>query len=323
MRKRKATFNRRTALRRHGALFLALVLFAVAFAGCFGGGDPQVEDEQVKLESIEREETETTAAPLTETETEPASTTTESGETEAHLGEPVTAEVPTPMGTGEPNVVAYRQIESVRYVDWLESAEVEDLRIRAKDDDYAARLKAEEEAAALAAQQAAYYANLQQQQVYVPPAQDQDPVGVQSKGAAGIHDTAAGAATIINMINNYRVSIGLNAMVNDATMQSISLQRVVQVGVSYRATGDSTGHTHFGMGALQWIAANYGVGYAQAENTGFFTTGTKTPEQIYTAFFNSHGHYVNMMNPAYTKVGVALYYDPVDNREYVVMNFGY
>lgn len=307
-----------TTLRRKGALLLALVLLTVSLVGCFDSGKPAEEDEQVRLESIEREDGETTPAPLVTEEV----TTTESDETEAHLGDPVTADVPTPMGTGEPNVVAYRQIEAANYADWLASEEVEDIKIRAKDDAYAAKLQAEEEAAALAAQQAAYYANLQAQ-AYVPPAENQEPVGVQSKGSAGIHDTAAGAATIIAMINNYRVSIGLNAMVNDATMQSISLQRVVQVGVSYRATGDATGHTHFGMGALQWIAANYGVNFAQAENTGFFTTGTKTPEQIYTAFFNSHGHYVNMMNPAYTRVGVALYYDPIDNREYVVMNFGY
>lgn len=116
--------------------------------------------------------------------------------------------------------------------------------------------------------------------------------------------------------------MGLHALVNDAVMQEIALVRAPAVGDSYRNSSDATGHNHYGVFALTWIASVYGVNSGLAENTGFFTTGTKTPEQIYTAFMNSPPHYNTMVNPNFTRVGIALYYDPIDNREYVVMNFG-
>lgn len=136
-----------------------------------------------------------------------------------------------------------------------------------------------------------------------------------------ITDYAQAAQTIMANINAVRQQLGLTLMTNDATLQSIANIRAPQVGVSYRATGDSTGHQHDGIFSLQWIADRYGWGCAMAENTGYFSTGSQTAEEVFMDYYNSAAHYANMFNPNLTRMGVALYPD-TDGRTYVVMNFG-
>lgn len=136
-----------------------------------------------------------------------------------------------------------------------------------------------------------------------------------------ITDYAQAAQTIMANINAVRQQLGLALMTNDATLQSIANIRAPQVGVSYRSTGDSTGHTHEGVFALQWIADRYGWNCAMAENTGYFSTGSQTAEEVFMDYYNSAAHYANMFNPSLTRMGVALYPD-TDGRTYLVMNFG-
>lgn len=136
-----------------------------------------------------------------------------------------------------------------------------------------------------------------------------------------ITDYAQAAQTIMANINAVRQQLGLALMTNDATMQSIANIRIPQVGVSYRSTGDSTGHNHEGEWALQWIANRYGWDCAMAENTGYFSTGSQTAEEVFMDYYNSAAHYANMFNPNLTRMGVALYPD-TDGRTYLVMNFG-
>ncbi|MDO5733988.1 MAG: CAP domain-containing protein [Eubacteriales bacterium] len=235
--------------------------------------------------------------------------------------EPGTAMI---VGNQDPLVQKLSSFAKFQLSEQLKSSEIQRARLKADDEAYAAELEAQA-AAAAQAQAAAAYAAQQQAAASVIAQQNQANQSsgtVAAQGSAGIHDTYAGAMTIINLLNQHRASLGIHQLVNDAVMQEIALVRAPEVGVSYRATGDSTGHTHGGVFALTWIASVYGANSGLAENTGFFTTGTKTPEQIFTAFINSPAHYSTMVSAAYTRVGIALYYDPTDNREYVVMNFG-
>ncbi|MDO5737834.1 MAG: CAP domain-containing protein [Eubacteriales bacterium] len=229
------------------------------------------------------------------------------------------------QGDGEPNIKSVTSLKQFSQGPKYNSAYVQRFHHELEDQAYQAELEAAAAAAAQAqAEAAAAAARLQQAQQAVAQAQSNSTsqVGVSSEGAAGIHDTYQGAMTIIALLNQYRQSMGIHALVNDAVMQEIALVRAPAVGNSYRNSSDATGHNHYGVFALTWIASVYGANSGLAENTGFFTTGTKTPEQIYTAFMNSPPHYQTMVNPNFTRVGIALYYDPVDNREYVVMNFG-
>lgn len=144
-----------------------------------------------------------------------------------------------------------------------------------------------------------------------------------SGGSVSASEDLAGAAIVImNRINQQRAAMGLAQMVNDQVMQSIANIRAPQVAASYQASGDATGHNHYGQRALDWIAVNYGVNCGMAENTGFFSYGLQTADEVYTDYFNSPGHAANMFNPNLTRMGVALWNDP-DGRTYVVMNFGY
>ena len=302
-------------------LCLILMLAILALSAC---GKADDESSQLKLQEIERTES-TTAL---ETETVAETSAPSESETIAE-----TTSVQRDYIVSSPDHEVERAASLSDYakrdeeIDWALFKN----ELQADDEVYAAELAAAELAAAelaaaeaAAAQAAAYAAQLAAQPAVQQPVQAYQPPVAPAAGEGGgvMHDTYAGAMTIIQMLNNHRASIGIAPLVNDAVMQEIALVRAPEVGNSYRASGDVTGHNHGGIFALTWIAQVYGANSGLAENTGFFRTGSKTPEEIFYAFLNSPPHYATMVNPNLTRVGIALYYDPIDNREYVVMNFG-
>lgn len=53
-------------------------------------------------------------------------------------------------------------------------------------------------------------------------------------------------------------------------------------------------------------AAGVNYGYA-GENIAY---GQSTPQQVFESWKNSSGHYANMINANYTRIGISCYYDP-------------
>jgi len=100
---------------------------------------------------------------------------------------------------------------------------------------------------------------------------------------------------VVNLINAERANEGLGALTLDGTVQAAATVRVNECVSSFSHTRPS--------GAAFYTALDeQGASYSTAgENIAY---GQTSPQEVVTAWMNSQGHRDNIMNGAYTRIGV-------------------
>ena len=166
-----------------------------------------------------------------------------------------------------------------------------------------------------------------------------------SEDAAAPSDDAASAATAdaapsgfdqfqqhnLADVNMYRATLGIAPLVLDTTLSAFALAGSVELSM------DHTPHQHFINASNDGSIWTSGFNNAAAENQGdpngwyvmaadATTNEMDQIDSIQTAMFDegpgageAHGHYTNMMNPQYTRLGVGLL--EVDGQLYLTNDF--
>lgn len=116
----------------------------------------------------------------------------------------------------------------------------------------------------------------------------------------------------LKCVNDLRASLGLESLTLDSTVSQIASYRTAEM-----VALDFFSHYHPGNGttcAFE-VVYFYQDGYSQiAENIshivgdwGYFYSRAELGEELFNNFKNSDGHYKNMTNPKYTKIGLCVY----------------
>ncbi len=111
---------------------------------------------------------------------------------------------------------------------------------------------------------------------------------------------------VVDLVNKERASAGLNALVLDEKLTEAAAIRAIEVQTVFDHTRPD------GTDCFTAIDQVGGTYTAVGENIAI---GYSTPEEVMTDWMNSPGHRAAIMNPKYTRIGVAL--APVDNAKYV------
>lgn len=123
----------------------------------------------------------------------------------------------------------------------------------------------------------------------------------------------------LDCVNGLRTSLGLNKLTLDVTVKNISAYRTAEM-----ITFDYFSHYHppytsgidnacvfdvayFYQSSVSKLAEN--ITYIKTENAGwdYFYERSELGKQLYEQFAASEGHYANMVDPDFTKIGLCVY----------------
>ena len=120
-------------------------------------------------------------------------------------------------------------------------------------------------------------------------------------------------AQVVSLVNEERTAQGLSNLARDA-----QLTRLAQLKAEDMAANKYFSHTSPTYGTAFDMMKNYGVSYITAgENIAM---GQKTPEAVMEGWMNSPGHRANILNSAYTGIGVG-YAESSEGATYWVQIF--
>lgn len=106
------------------------------------------------------------------------------------------------------------------------------------------------------------------------------------------------ANEILRLVNNERTSRGLKALTLDARISSAADIRAREIKSAFS-------HTRPDGRSCFTVLSDNGISYAGAgENIAY---GQRSASEVMTAWMNSEGHRANILNSAFTKLGVGVY----------------
>lgn len=127
-----------------------------------------------------------------------------------------------------------------------------------------------------------------------PPAPPEPPAP-----APPVDPAPSPAATVVELTNQRRAAAGRARLVVDPALTSAAQQHSAD-----QANRGSMGHVGSnGSNVGQRIQANGGSFRVAGENVAF---GYRTPQSVVVGWMNSPGHQRNMLNPSFTRIGVAV-----------------
>ncbi len=131
-------------------------------------------------------------------------------------------------------------------------------------------------------------------QNYNPQAKPVTPTltGTQSKAPASGFE-----AQVLSLVNAERAKQGLGKLTNNASLANVA--RIKSEDMRDKNYFDHQSPTY---GSPFDMMAKFGIKYKTAGEN--IAKGQRTPESVMQAWMNSEGHRKNIMNPAYTQLGV-------------------
>lgn len=120
-------------------------------------------------------------------------------------------------------------------------------------------------------------------------------------------------AQVVSLVNEERTAQGLSNLARDA-----QLTRLAQLKAEDMAENKYFSHTSPTYGTAFDMLKTYGVSYTTAGEN--IATGQKTAEAVMEGWMNSQGHRANILNSAYTGIGVG-YAKSSDGTTYWVQIF--
>lgn len=158
--------------------------------------------------------------------------------------------------------------------------------------------KAQEEAEKAAAEAAKAQEEAEKAAAEAAKAQEEaEKAAAQAEKQASVSEYATEVA---NIVNQYRAEAGLPPLTLSPSLCEAADIRAAELLTSFSHTRPN-GQTCFS--AFDSLGIPYG--YA-GEN---IAAGQKTPTEVMNSWINSPGHKKNIMNPNFTKIGIACYYD--------------
>ncbi len=121
------------------------------------------------------------------------------------------------------------------------------------------------------------------------------------------------SAQVVSLVNEERAAKGLSALATDS-----QLTRLAQLKAEDMAKNKYFSHTSPTYGSAFDMMKTYGVSYDTAGEN--IATGQKTAEAVMEGWMNSQGHRANILNSAYTGIGVG-YARSSDGTTYWVQIF--
>ncbi|MFC8688531.1 CAP domain-containing protein [Brevibacillus porteri] len=145
-------------------------------------------------------------------------------------------------------------------------------------------------------------APVQQTPVQPAPAQQAQPSKTVTQPAAPVNQVEQGktgdfAKQVADLVNQERAKAGLKPVEMDAALSKVALAKAQDMSANnYFDHNSPTYGSPFDM------MKQYGIQYSTAgENIAM---GQQTPQEVMQQWMNSEGHRENIMNPAFTKIGV-------------------
>ena len=134
----------------------------------------------------------------------------------------------------------------------------------------------------------------------------------ESASQDGVSQSSYGAQ-VVSLVNKERAAQGLSALTADSR-----LTRLAQLKAEDMAKNKYFSHTSPTYGSAFDMMKTYGVSYDTAGEN--IATGQKTAEAVMEGWMNSQGHRANILNSAYTGIGVG-YAKSSDGTTYWVQIF--
>ena len=140
-----------------------------------------------------------------------------------------------------------------------------------------------------------------QQPVAAPKQQApaQTPVNTQPQPAKQNNQAQASdfAKQVADLVNQERAKAGLKPVQMDAALSNVALAKAADM-----SNNNYFDHTSPTYGSPFDMMKQYGISFMTAgENIAM---GQRSPEEVMNQWMNSEGHRQNIMNPAFTKIGV-------------------
>ncbi len=102
---------------------------------------------------------------------------------------------------------------------------------------------------------------------------------------------------VVRLVNEIRVQNGLKALTEDW-----ELSRVARIKSQDMKDNNYFSHTSPVYGTPFQMIKNFGISYRSAGEN--IAKGQSTPQSVVNSWMNSSGHRANILNPAYTHIGV-------------------
>jgi len=131
------------------------------------------------------------------------------------------------------------------------------------------------------------------------PAPAQTPVNNQAQPAGQNTQVQASdfAKKVTDLVNQERAKAGLKPVQMDAALSNVALAKAADM-----SNNNYFDHTSPTYGSPFDMMKKYGISFMTAgENIAM---GQRSPEEVMNQWMNSEGHRQNIMNPAFTKIGV-------------------
>jgi uncharacterized YkwD family protein len=111
---------------------------------------------------------------------------------------------------------------------------------------------------------------------------------------------SAFATEVFNLVNQERSKAGLNTLAINSALSGMALDKAKDLyNNNYFDHNSPTYGSPFDM------MKTYGIQFTYAGEN--IAKGQQTPQEVMTAWMNSQGHRDNILNPHFTKIGVAFY----------------
>lgn len=104
---------------------------------------------------------------------------------------------------------------------------------------------------------------------------------------------------VLTLVNEIRAEAGVQPLTLDTTLCQAATMRSLEMNYSQQFS-----HTRPSGEACFSVFGTYGVGYRTAGEN--IAAGQRTPESVVNAWKNSEGHYKNMINANFNKLGVGM-----------------
>jgi uncharacterized YkwD family protein len=128
---------------------------------------------------------------------------------------------------------------------------------------------------------------------YNPPSSPKPSTNTTSSGSSY-------ANQVVSLVNKERSQAGLSSLASDSALTSMALVKAKDM-----YSNNYFSHTSPTYGSPFDMMKSFGISFSYAgENIAM---GQKTPQDVMTAWMNSSGHRQNILNPNFTKIGVAYY----------------
>ena len=115
------------------------------------------------------------------------------------------------------------------------------------------------------------------------------------------------AFDVLTLVNELRESLGVQTLTMDATLMDYAMHRAAELAVCYSHTRPDGS------------SFNSGCSKASGENIAIGANSLSTAEEAYTSWYNSPGHYENMVRESFSSIGVGSF--TVGNFHYWVQVF--